>query len=146
MHVALHNVRTRLSLRALVLFGATVTLIIVGLLALHTFTAESATHTVVGATSPVPDTNPIVVTTGSDEAQIACDAPCESSAAKWPAHDDLLMACVLAVLAGFLLLALPRPVLRRIPVVHDLHPRSRDFGTPHMPEAPSLVVLSISRT
>lgn len=146
MHVALHSVRAGLSLRMLLTLGAIATLIIVGLLGLHTFTGESATHTVVGASGSVADSNPVAVAVGHEEGQILCDALCQSGAAKWPTHDDLVMACVLAVLAGLLLLLLPRPLLCRIPIVHRQHPRSMDSGARNLPRAPSLVVLSISRT
>lgn len=146
MHVALHSVRARPSLRRLLAVGAFVSLIIIGLLGLHTFAAESATHTVVGASSSVVDSTPVALTVGHVEGQILCDAVCEAGAAKWPTHDDLVMACVLAVLAGLLLLLLPRPLLRRIPIVHGYHSRSMDGGARNLPRAPSLVVLSISRT
>jgi hypothetical protein len=146
MHVALHNFRQRLSLRTVLTLGATVTLVIVGLLALHTFTAESGTHTVVGAAHSAVDSGLVAAADGQGEGQIACEALCASSAENWPAHDDLLMACILAVLASFLLVVLPRPLLRRIPVVHRPPSRSVDRGARNLPVALSLVALSISRT
>lgn len=149
MHVAFRSARSQLSLRALLMLGAATLMVIVGLLAMHTFTAEPAGHGSPGlahSASVAGDEHAADVTGSTDPVDIACDGLCHVSTGPGQGHDDMLMACVLALLAGFLLLLPPMLIHGRGLLLHRVMSLMRWDATGVLPRAPSLTFLSISRT
>ena len=148
MHVAFRSARPQLSLRALLMLGAATLMVIVGLLAMHTFTAEPAGHgaSVLSYSASVAGGDHVTATGGADSAGIPCDGPCHAMTGPGQGDHDMLTACVLALLAGLLLL-LP-PVLGRGRGVNlqRVMSRVRWDASGVLPRAPSLTFLSISRT
>ncbi len=128
------------------LAGATL-MIIVGLLGMHTFSADPAGH---GAAIPahsvsaVDDTAPMTAATVADGHASPCDDACMTGEAG--GHSDMTRACILALLAGLLLLLRPFLAHRLGPPLRLLTSRLRlDVGHT-LNRAPSLTFLSISRT
>lgn len=143
MHVAFRSARPQLSLRALLMLGAATLMVIVGLLAMHTFTAEPAGHGSPGlthSTSAAGDEH------APDVMGTACDGPCHVSTGPDQGHNDMLTACVLALLAGLLLLLPPTLIRGRGLPLHRAMSLVRWGATGVFPRAPSLTFLSISRT
>lgn len=149
MHVAFRSARPQLSLRALLMLGAATLMVIVGLLAMHTFTAEPAGHGSPGlthSTSSAGDEHVTDVMGSPDSADTACDGPCHVSTGTGQGHNDMLAACVLALLAGLLLLLPPTLVHGRGLPLHRVTIPVRWDATGVLPRAPLLTFLSISRT
>lgn len=149
MHVAVHGARPRLSLRALLTLGGATLMVIVGLLAMHTFTSEPAGHGTHGLThSPstaIEEHATTAATTGVNE-PTACDGACHMSTGHGQGHNDMLSACVLALLAVLLLLLPPSFIQRHgLPLQRALS-LARWDAIGILPRAPSLTFLSISRT
>jgi hypothetical protein len=130
-------------LRTLLLLAGTFALI-VGLLAMHTLNGDAESHhqattaTIGGAMVADASSGHSAPTT--EDCTYDCAEP-----AGMPAHDVLMVACVLALLVMLLVLVAPvtvgvwwpfRALLRGTPAVGSLAPR----------RPPSLLVLSISRT
>ncbi len=147
MHVAVRGARPQLSLRALLMLGGATLMVIVGLLAMHTFTSEPAGHGSVGLThSAAGEEHATVAASTVASESTACEGACHVSTGHGQGHNEMLIACVLALLAGLLLL-LPPILIHR----HGLPPhrgvslvRWEAIGI--LPRAPSLTFLSISRT
>lgn len=153
-HARMTSRRTSVSVRGdssvhtiLTVLGA-VLLVIIGLLGMHTFSAGSSGHSPTTHTSvsnEAADPSHVMGVTHA-AASANCDVGCVAAAHQPMSHDDMMMACVLALLAGFvLLLPLARLThtsvsLRRLSQQVEL--RIREV----LPHPPSLIVLSISRT
>lgn len=147
MHVARRSTQQQqLSLRAVLVLVGAVFMIIVGLLGMHTFSADPAGHgTAIPAhsTSTADHTDPMAATAAEGHAS-SCDDACMTGSAG--GHSDMTTACILAILAGLLLLLRPLFVHRLGPPVQLLTSRLRlDVGRT-LNRAPSLTFLSISRT
>lgn len=147
MQVGVRTTRPQLSLRALLMLGTAAVLIIVGLLAMHTFTAEPAGHGSSGVThsasaaSHDPGTTAIL-----DGGVAACDGPCHVTTGQGQGHDNMMAACVLALLAGLLLLVPPTLARRHGFSLREVTSWLPWEATDALPRGPSLTVLSISRT
>lgn len=163
-----------LSLRALLLLGSTVVLLIVGLLGVHALAGSTGGHTASGtAHDGAAHASTSVVTSGAQQlAAVSAPAAPQQHAHHLPAaaspavdaaaqndlqcaetcagvplgHEHIAVACVLALLAGLLLLTPPRSIARAwmpaVPALTVLAAGSTQIGPP----PPSLVQLSISRT
>ena len=147
MHVTVRGARPQLSLRALLMLGGATLMVIVGLLAMHTFTSEPAGHGSVGLThSAAGEEHATAAASTVASESTACEGACHVSTGHGQGHNEMLTACVLALLTGLLLL-LPPILIQR----HGLPPpravslvRWEAIGI--LPRAPSLTFLSISRT
>ncbi len=149
MLVAFRSARPQLSLRAVLMLGAATLMVIVGLLAMHTFTAEPAGHGSPGlthSTSAAGAEHAPDVMGSPDSVGAACDGPCHVSTGPGQGHDDMLTACVLALLAGLLLLLPPTLIQGRGLPLHRGMSLVRWDAAGALPRAPSLTFLSISRT
>lgn len=153
MNVAYRGLRPQISLRGALLLGAAVLMIIVGLLGMHTFSADAAGHRTAIASNTVLTNDHAAAQSshgGSAEGAVVsgglttCDDACLSSSAG--GHSNMLGACVLALLAGLLLLL--RPVLshRLEPPLLSILPSLQPDIDRRLSRAPSLTFLSISRT
>lgn len=127
--------------RTLLLLIAVTGGIIVGLLAMHSLNAHTATDT--GHQTTV--TTSAVTSAGDHGGTTATDEPCADCGS---GHSDMLaMSCVLALLATVLLLVRPGAVMRWLSIL----PRPRPslmaalFTRPAL-RPPSLTALCISRT
>lgn len=153
MRVERRGLHPQLSLRTALLLAGAVLMIIVGLLGMHTFSSEAAGHgTTVGAHSSSAVDHPTHVGGHTDATAASAPsveaAPCDDACmtGSTGGHSDMLSACILALLAGLLLLlrplfthrlsAPPRVVMSRLRLA---------VGVP-LSRAPSLTFLSISRT
>ncbi|MGK0742629.1 DUF6153 family protein [Leucobacter sp. Z1108] len=145
------RVRGDSSVRTILTIVGAVLLVIIGLLGMHTFSAgssghASATHSSVSHEAADPSHVMGATHAATALASANCDDGCVAAAHQPMSHDDMMMACVLALLAGFvLLLPLARLThtsvsLRRLSQQVEL--RIREV----LPHPPSLIVLSISRT
>ena len=150
MQIASRIQRQQLSLRVLLpLVGAAV-LIIVGLLGMHTFSADPAGHGTVtahhSATTMAADTGHDALTPAASEAaSVPCDDACLSGTGQ--GHPDMTTACILALLAGLLLLLRPILVARRLgPPLQIVASSVRLQAVSILPHTPSPLALSISRT
>lgn len=147
MHVAHRSThQQQLSLRTvLVLAGATL-MIIVGLLGMHTFSTDPVGH---GTATPAPSasavdhTDPMAAPAAELHAS-SCDDVCMTGSAG--GHSEMTTACILALLAGLLLLLRPLLAHRLGPPLQLLTSRLRLDNGRALNRAPSLTFLSISRT
>lgn len=112
--------------------------IVVGLLAMHSFSSEPA-HGAHVASAASTDLHTTASTTVPEADEEHCAAGCES-------HSAAAMMCVLALLVGLLLIALPRASRTLRPVIPWLAEKGRRGPPLRMLPPPSLHVLSISRT
>lgn len=144
------------SVRPLLVVLSAVLMVIIGLLGMHTLSAGSASHgagagshgaaTLIEAPSSSGHSN--IGAPGSAKLNSgACDDACQSSASQPVQHTDVMMACVLALIVGFIFL-LPIAAMYRTRM-HQGQSRFvlmqlRRLSLPPLP--PSLIVLSISRT
>lgn len=152
-------------LRALLLLGATIVLLIVGLLGMHALSGGGAGHAAgqhgaavassahTGHTAPAAHVAHAAHTASAahDAAPVAvvcddgCAAPAFGNAPDAPEHAGIA-ACVLALLAGLLLLVRPTsPVLVGAPSIVRWAMLGATGARPAAPR-PSLTLLSISRT
>ncbi|SBS73234.1 DUF6153 family protein [uncultured Microbacterium sp.] len=159
--VVRHRLRRLRSLNAVVL--AIATAVIVGLLAMHVLSAPGASHhahttsittaSITAAASAVPhaaahdgeiapNSHPVAPASVVD---CDCDQATPSTLPA-PVHTMLLMACVLALLAFVLIIAPRVPFLRVAATGSDTSPDRLRAATSARARAPSLIVLSISRT
>lgn len=145
--------------RNLLSIAAMVLMVIVGLLGMHTLSAGASGH---GTMMPAQHHNTVTahVAVSSDPAPVHHGAPVSTPQLSMAAfdvgaatdtgmpvsHDEMLLACVLALLVGLVLFFAPqlmggvfRPVAHRAAI-------SRLAGTSIRPRPPSLIFLSISRT
>ncbi|MGK0721381.1 DUF6153 family protein [Leucobacter sp. W1478] len=130
-------------------------MVIVGLVGMHTLSAGSISHgtntgnhgTVVPTSSSVPahlDAGTLESVKGSPG---TCDDACKMSDPQPLHHTDVMMACALALLVGFIFL-FPVFLMYRTRMI----PRKSLFVSIYLrhhsllPRPPSLIVLSISRT
>ena len=142
MHVTVRGARPQLSL----LGGATL-MVIVGLLAMHTFTSEPAGHGSVGLThSAAGEEHATAVASTVASESTACEGACHVSTGHGQGHNEMLTACVLALLAGLLLLLPPILIQRHGLPLHRAVSLVRWEAIGILPRAPSLTFLSISRT
>ena len=128
--------------RTLLLLIAVTGAVIVGLLAMHSLNAHTATDT--GHPASVTST----ASTGSGDHHAGSTATDEACADCGSGHSDMLaMACVLALLATVLSLARPGAVRRWLSILPRPRPLavSALFVRPAL-HPPSLTVLCISRT
>lgn len=142
MQVGVRATRPQLSLRALLMLGTAAVLIIVGLLGMHTFTAEPAGH----GSSGVSHSTSAAATADVDGGVAVCDGPCHVTTGQGQGHDDMVTACVLALLTGLLLLAPPALARRYGLSLREVTKWLPWEATDALPRGPSLTVLSISRT
>lgn len=135
-------------MRALLVLGGAVLMIIVGLLGMHTFSAEAAGHGTASITHPVVATEHSESgTTGALSGTSAeCNAICHANTEPGHGQMDMTTACVLALLVGILLLAPPILLYGFGPLVWGTASSWRLLSTSVLPRAPSLIVLSLSRT
>ena len=148
MNVAHHITRPQSSLRTVLLLAGAVIMIIVGLLGMHTFSADAAGHGAPGAqsasTSITPDHADAMVAPSETGHTAPCDDVCLTGSGG--GHSEMMTACVLALLAGLLLLIRPLLVDRLgsplMVLVSALQVRAGRVRS----RAPSLIFLSISRT
>lgn len=148
MQVTVRATSPQLSLRTLLMLGTAAVLIIVGLLGMHTFTAEPAGHGSSGVTHSASTVAHVPDATASldDGGAAACDGPCHVTTGQGQGHDDMVTACVLALLAGLLLLVPPTFARRSGISLREVTSWLRWEATDALPRGPSLTVLSISRT
>ena len=153
-----------LSVRALLLLGATVILLIAGLLGMHALGGAAGGHGSSHASAGEPGAEApkgVIAAPGDHAAQAAaahqgqqtaaafepsgCTDGCAADGAPAPGHSEF-MACVLALLVGLLVLmppgrlGIPWASVVTIPMSADASAARRE------PPAPSLILLSISRT
>ena len=136
------------SMRAIFVLGGTVLMVIVGLLGMHTFSAESTRHGTASISHAAVAT--IYPDSGISEAisgtSTECNTACNVSTD--PGRDplDMVNGCVLALLIGVLLLA--PPILKHwlSPLLWNSARLWHLTATSVIPRAPSLTFLSISRT
>jgi hypothetical protein len=139
------------SVRTILTVVGAVLLVIIGLLGMHTFSAgssghSSTTHMNVSHEAAHPSHVMGASHAATAVASTNCDDGCVAATHQPMSHDDMMMACVLALLAGFALL-LPLARLTRTSVSlrrlsRQVELRIREV----LPRPPSLIVLSISRT
>ncbi|MBD8011187.1 MULTISPECIES: DUF6153 family protein [Microbacterium] len=147
MHVAVRGARPQLSLRALLMLGGATLMVIVGLLAMHTFTSEPAGHGSVGLThSAAGEEHATVAASTVASESTACEGACHVNTGHGQGHNEMLIACVLALLAGLLLLLPPILIQRHRLPPHRAVSLVRWEAIGILPRAPSLTFLSISRT
>ena len=147
MHVAVRGERPQLSLRALLILGGATLMVIVGLVAMHTFTSEPAGHGSVGLTHSAAGEEPATVAASTVASEsTACEGACHVSIGHGQGHNEMLTACVLALLAGLLLLLPPILIQRHGLPLHRAVSLVRWEAIGILPRAPSLTFLSISRT
>ncbi|MBX3195137.1 DUF6153 family protein [Leucobacter sp.] len=136
------------STRILFILCGAVLLIIVGLLGMHTFSSEAAGH----GTASVSHS---AVASNHSEAGVAgtlsdpsaeCSGTCQPSTSPAPEHQEMVTACVLALLVGILLLAPPVLLHRFGSVLWRPAGLWLLMSTSILPREPSLITLSISRT
>ncbi|ROR65353.1 hypothetical protein EDD26_0719 [Agrococcus jenensis] len=153
-----------LSARTLLLLGATVVLLITGLLGMHALGGSAGGHGSGHAIAGHADVgqSSAAITAGDDHGSHAapahhaqdaaaaarasgCTDACAADGPAAPGHSEL-MACVLALLAG--LLVLVPPARLGIPWASIVNiPTSADASAARAePPTPSLILLSISRT
>ncbi|WP_431522605.1 DUF6153 family protein [Microbacterium esteraromaticum] len=131
------------------MLGTAAALIIVGLLAMHTFTGKPAGHGSPGishAASTAADGRSQNAMASVDRDAAACIGSCHVSTGQGQGHDDMVTACVLALLAGLLLLVPPTLARRHGVSLRELTSWLPWEATDALPRGPSLTVLSISRT
>lgn len=146
MQITLRIARQQLSLRALLLIAGAALMIIVGLLGMHTFSADSAGHDAhhSATVSTATDHSAPMAATSDTSGAIACDDTCLMGTGQ--SHSDMVTACVLALLAGLLLLFRPMLLEHLGPPLQALVSSLRLRAVSVMPRTPSLIFLSISRT
>ncbi|WP_372490803.1 hypothetical protein [Microbacterium aerolatum] len=117
---------------------------------MHTFSSEAAGH---GSTVGAHASTTVDHATNADGhsgavASSAELAPCEDACmtGSTGGHSGMLSACILALLAGLLLLLRPLLVHRLSPPLRVLMSRLRPAVDVTLSRAPSLTFLSISRT
>jgi len=144
----MHNTRRALlarpSLHALIALGGSALVIIVGLLGMHTLNAASSGHGAAPSHHAAVVTTHLETETGETLLGTECDAGCHANTV--PGHEDMMTACVLALLVGMLFLA-PPTLLQRFGALPTATANFWRFSsTSVLPRPPSLLVLSISRT
>lgn len=139
--------RRQPSMRTLLVLGGAVLVIIVGLLGMHTFSAEPAGHGTASISHAVAAEHS---ESGTPRAlastSTGCIDRCHVSTGSGDGHLDMVTACVLALLVGILLLAPPILLHRFGPLLWSATSLWRLVSTSILPRAPSLILLSISRT
>lgn len=136
--------------RALVLLGAIVTLLIVGLLGMHAMGGASSSHGASGSHTgivmPATAGHMSLAHHGAADASAErCVGDCHGAAPLAPGHAEL-MACVLALLVGMLVLVPPgRAAPIRLPSL-GMPASERASAVRLEAPPPSLTLLSISRT
>lgn len=146
MHVAHSSTRQQLSLRAVFVLAGAALMIIVGLLGMHTFSIDPAGHATASTAHAV--TTDTLAQSIAAPATDAHTSPCHEACTMGSGngHSDMATACVLALLAGLLLLLRPL-VLRRFGAPpQTLTSMLRTTVDRALSRAPSLTFLSISRT
>lgn len=150
MSVERRGLHPQLSLRTALLLAGAVLMIIVGLLGMHTFSSEATGHgTTVGAHSSTAVDHATHVDGHIDaSAGSALSATCDDACVTGSTggHSDMLSACILALLAGLLLLLRPLFAHRLSSPLRVLMSRLRPAAGATLSRAPSLTFLSISRT
>ncbi|WP_223587364.1 DUF6153 family protein [Microbacterium sp. OVT16B] len=141
--------RRRRVVRSALLAVVLATGVIVGLLGMHALDVHGTVHAAVGAHGPAVGAH---AEHGSVSAAALAAAPSSGGAllsssgcADCDAGGGMWAACVLALLAGLLLLLVPRAHRRLHPALSRLLPREL-FADAAFPRPPSLIVLCISRT
>lgn len=150
MRIERRGLHSQPSLRTALLLAGSVLMIIVGLLGMHTFSSEAAGHgTTVGAHSSTAVDHAThagghTAATALSAESAPCDDACMTGSPS--GHSDMLSACILALLAGLLLLLRPLFAHRLSPPLRVLMSRLRPLVGTNLSRAPSLTFLSISRT
>lgn len=146
MQVEYRGVHTPVCLRTALLCVGAALLIIVGLLGMHTLSADSGSHGAAVSTHlthAVDLPHPLAASTAEGHAS-SCDEACMNGSAG--GHSGMDTACILALLAGLLILLRPLLGRRLGPQPHLLTSRLRLNIGRTLNRAPSLTFLSISRT
>ena len=126
--------------------------LVAGLLGMHTFAVQApASAPAAGvlhapAASSVPTAEPLVVLSGEADASPTGCGPACAEAEHPDVHVHAMAACVLALLAGLLLLVLPGSWRTAAPGLLHLAARTILPVERPRPRAPGLALLSISRT
>ncbi|WP_405219106.1 DUF6153 family protein [Agrococcus sp. Ld7] len=129
-------------LRALLLLSTLVVLLIVGLLGMHALAGSTGGHT----PSVAAHSGGTHGSTSVEAAAAHADPECAQACAAPLGHEHAAVACVLALLAGLLLLTPPRSIARAwLPTVSAITALAAGWTQVPSP-TPSLIQLSISRT
>lgn len=146
MPIALRVTRQHQSLRALLLIVGAALMIIVGLLGMHTFSADPAGHDThhSAPASTATDHSASMAATSETTSTVPCDDACLMGTGQ--SHSDMATACILALLAGLLLLVRPMLLEHLGPPLQALASSLRLRAVSILPRTPSLIFLSISRT
>lgn len=147
--VARRGTRVSLSPRGLLFLIGLALMLIIGLLGMHTFSGDAGGH----GTPVAAESSAVVATAGMDPGMAAdhhdaTPTACAGACMTGSGGDHMSMAtvCVLALLAGFLLI-LPPLLLDRFGLRRVLQaPAGLSAAGLHLPSPPSLLFLSISRT
>lgn len=126
------------ALRRFLILMLGVVAIVIGLLAMHSFSATPA-HGAHASSTTSTDAHATVGSAGVEAGDEHCAADCDS-------HSAAAMMCVLALLVGMLLIALPRTSKTLRPTVPWLKGLASRAPPMRLLPPPSLHVLSISRT
>lgn len=156
-----------LPLRALLLMGATVVLLIVGLLGMHALDGSGAGHSAsstaqadraitqptgtyhsgAGVVAHVEHRHAagvvVAAVAGDSHKHVECGDACVSAPVR---HEHTAVACVLALLSAMLILVLPGGFARARVLAVTLRSAVDAVSTQIAPRPPSLIQLSISRT
>jgi len=124
--------------RRLIVWLVAITGILAGLLSMHTLNLESAPHAAESvASAPVAHG---VAHPAAEEPAGACSTDCD------PTHSMMVMACILAALATLALLAVRQITTSWMAIRTVIERASSSLALSFPLSAPSLHVLSISRT
>jgi hypothetical protein len=126
------------ALRRFLILILGVVAIVIGLLAMHSFSATPA-HGAHATSTTSTDAHAAVGHSGIDAGDEHCASDCNS-------HSAAAMMCILALLVGMLLIAIPRTSKTLHPIVPWLEGLASRPPSMRLLPPPSLHILSISRT
>lgn len=138
-------------MRSVLLFGAAVILVIVGLLGMHTFSATPGGHGPAASgqhqRSALQKDSSLNHSAGAvAHSSLPGNVPAVTENVDPGSHDGWMLACVLALLTGMLLLAAPFLIRSSFPLMCRRVVHVPLTATSIRPHPPSLIFLSISRT
>lgn len=143
------------SLRPLLIVLSAVLMVIIGLLGMHTFSTGSTVHGANTESHGTASLSDIAISGHADVGMLSsakansgsCDDNCQASTPQPLQHTDVMMACALALIVGFIFL-LPIAAMYRTRMSQGLFSfvSNSTRSISPLPRPPSLIVLSISRT
>lgn len=146
MPFALRNLRQSPSIHALLLIAGAALMIIVGLLGMHTFSADPVGHDThhSALASTAKDHSPSIAVTSEATIGAPCDDACTMGTGQ--SHSGMAVVCILALFTSLILLLRPKLLEHLGPLLQGLvtSVRLRLLSIPS--RTPSLLFLSISRT